>query len=954
MASFLGTTFENTPVQSKINAPMIQTVLSMKQGQYDATKQKLQAGLDQLEALQVLRPQDSEYIQAKINSTVNSINDYSNLELTPNVEMDLTNQIKSVARDPFIINAIENTTKYRNFNLTVDEIRKKKPELYSDVNYSDALDQGGYQEYMQGKTNKIGNLEYHNYIDAPKVLNESVAKWAKDYGYKTTVNSINKGLYFVNEKKQVLTKSEIVDFIKTNIDPNTKKQLEINARATYGKLPDDKFNEIVINRYKEQNTNDNNLLVEARAMLSSKSGKELELLKSNIDILETNIEARKTAIEEKKFSRDSQYEFYNNDLFNGIASNYDKNEVIDIDYNTVLLDVAKYQEDVRHNKASELLEAYKLDGKNSKGEYIDLGTEVPVVPEDDPNKEKPNDELIRNAFVESEAQLKRALAENDPEYKKLTTLEERNNYVRALMKSDGTINLKAGNAHSQAIINARNNHKNNYKIYGEYINSVSSTVDRLSKEQYDDMLGGKNINLNNLAETMPNTAKLLKGRKDFNSLTAEQQEIVRYERVANQLKYDDSIEPQQRRSLTTYLNTLKKRNSNNSNFLKTVSSIDTRELTGFAPLESLGSGLKLLFQDTIGHIANVINDRAVQLIYGEEEYKKSDKATRKAEDDAWENFKTSNKRTKDFLREYSPIYTDSDITEIDTSEDTKSGKDLSYVFRNTISKELSNIDKKMTAYLPTMPEKSSYSFSTDNKLQEANADILKQVVIANIGEGVPAPNKVNDYNVEYTALTDSFKITYLVDQKDGDEAKAPKKQSVIVTRALMPKIIREKYNLSQENWATSNRNPKGTLPSFEYNPPYSKTEGKDMINTLSNIASSEFTPSEIDRLSQSLLFQTPSIRFDAIYKNNPVIKNDKNKQEQVNKVVNANVVIENKVIQGQGFRLTPVLKYQDGTEEDITEKSVVVPEYDPQNNLKLQMMLVSEALDFKVKEITER
>lgn len=952
MASFLGTTFENTPVQSSVNLPLVQTVLAMKQGTYDANKAKLQAGLDQLGMLQVRRPQDQEYIQAKTEELTNKINDYGNRDLSQSyVADDLFNIVRGVAKDPFIQSAIENTTKLNNFDLKVDEIRKKNRDAYADVNYQDALDLGGVQDYMDGKSNKVGNLQYNDYIDAPKVLNDSVAKWAKDYGYKTVVNSINKGLYFINEKKQVLTKNEIVDFIKTNIDPKTQKQLEINARATYGRLPDDKFNMLVTDKYKEANNNDSNLLVEYKAKLSTSVGKELEIVKNNINILESNIETRKKAIEEKNFNRNSQYEFYNNDLFNNIASNYDKNEVIDIDYNTVLLDVAKYQEDVRHNKASELLEAYKLDGKNSKGEYIDLGTQIPVVPENDPNKEKPNDELIKDAFIESEAQLKKTLSENDPEYKKLNTLEKRNNYVRALMSSSGTINLKAGNTHSQAVINAINNHKNNYKIYGEYVNSVSTTVDNLSEEQYNDMLGGKNLKLGNLEATMPNTVKLLKTKKSFGDLTADQQELIRYERVANQLKYDDNIEPQQRRSLTTYLNTIKKRNSNNKALLTEVSKIDTKELTGFAPLESLGAGLKLLFQDTVGHIANVINDRAVQIIYGDEEYKKSDTATKNAEDKAWNNFKEANKRSKDFFREYSPIYTDSDITEVDTSEDTRSGKDLSSTFRTNITTNLKKIDSKMSEYLPTMPEKSSYSFSTDNKLQEANADILKQVVIANLGENGVTPNKTNDYNVEYTALTDSFKITYLADVKEGADAKEVKRQSINVSRALMPKVIRDKYNLSQENWATSNRNPKGTLPSFEYTPPYSRTEGNSMIDTLSNIASSEFSSQEIDSLSQSLLFKTPSARLDAIYETYPEIAKDKNKQDKVNKLLNANITIENKVIQGTGFRLIPVIKYQDGTEEEVDKKSIIVPEYDPQNNLKLQMMLVSEVLNYKISKI---
>ena len=71
----------------------------------------------------------------------------------------------------------------------------------------------------------------------------------------------------------------------------------------------------------------------------------------------------------------------------------------------------------------------------------------------------------------------------------------------------------------------------------------------------------------------------------------------------------------------------------------------------------------------------------------------------------------------------------------------------------------------------------------------------------------------------------------------------------------------------------------------------------------------------------------------------------------VSDLVNATVSLESKVIQNTGFRVTPIIHYKDGKVEKRNDVSIVIPSYDPQNNLKMQIMLSANALNAKISDL---
>lgn len=230
--NYLSTPLEYTPSKSSVNLPLVQKIMSMQQGTYDVAKQNIQQTLDAFGVQAVLRPQDAEYIQAKLSGVTAKINSFENKNLAQsNVTDSIMGTIKSAARDPFILSAIENTRKYKTYEQEVATTKEKKPELYNDANYKYGLAKGGFQNYIDGKSDKIGNLTYTPYTDTAKTLkdySENLDKYA-DVVKENTPD----GLYFVNKEGKRLTQGDIENQISTLLSDKEKQQMQINGWSHY-------------------------------------------------------------------------------------------------------------------------------------------------------------------------------------------------------------------------------------------------------------------------------------------------------------------------------------------------------------------------------------------------------------------------------------------------------------------------------------------------------------------------------------------------------------------------------------------------------------------------------------------------------------------------------------------------------------------------------------------------
>jgi hypothetical protein len=141
----------------------------------------------------------------------------------------------SITQDPIVRDAVLSRQIKQNFDAEAAKRKEKNDGSYSDVNYQYSLEQGGYQDYMAGKTNKLSNLSYIPYIDLKeKHLKE--LKTIKDLKGKRVIKmqDPNDPRQMIEKSIDGLTDSEIKEYFQSNLSPEEKQQMTINGWAKYG------------------------------------------------------------------------------------------------------------------------------------------------------------------------------------------------------------------------------------------------------------------------------------------------------------------------------------------------------------------------------------------------------------------------------------------------------------------------------------------------------------------------------------------------------------------------------------------------------------------------------------------------------------------------------------------------------------------------------------------------
>jgi hypothetical protein len=232
---------QNQPVSMMPDLNLAINTIDTLQTRYDANKAIVDQMMSQFEMLKGLRDSDNEYIANKVSQVKSQMDSYGNLRLEHSSTKDsITKTLQGVLKDPIVRDAIQSKAVYDNYNASVAELKKKNPELYNDANYQYGLYQGGMQDYMSGKTNKLGSVSYTPYTD----LNEETLKKLK------TIKDI-KGKRFIEEnvdengnvdpngkykrRKEIdgLTEQEIGNYFGSMLGSQEINQIKINGWAKY-------------------------------------------------------------------------------------------------------------------------------------------------------------------------------------------------------------------------------------------------------------------------------------------------------------------------------------------------------------------------------------------------------------------------------------------------------------------------------------------------------------------------------------------------------------------------------------------------------------------------------------------------------------------------------------------------------------------------------------------------
>lgn len=235
MASAYGIVHQYGEPDALFNPQLAAQALQFKQDKFDSNVVKVEQTLQQLglSMSMMVREEDQEYMYEKVNGLIQSIpslkdTDFSSNQSTRNI-LSRVNE----ALDERVITQLANSKKIRDFQGQIQALQESNRELYSDINYQDALKRAGYEEYMSGQTQNIGALSYSNYVDVQDKLLDGIKKAQERIGEQeidfTDADGITK-----RRKVSNMTISEWMTYMPNLVTPDMQRQLQINARAMYG------------------------------------------------------------------------------------------------------------------------------------------------------------------------------------------------------------------------------------------------------------------------------------------------------------------------------------------------------------------------------------------------------------------------------------------------------------------------------------------------------------------------------------------------------------------------------------------------------------------------------------------------------------------------------------------------------------------------------------------------
>ena len=285
------------------NFGLLSKVMEMRQNKYDVNKQRVQAAYSQIENLRIRRPEDQEYLQQKLSEISSQVESSGNLDLSQSfVSDDIIGRISNAAKDERIINAVGTTRQLDLFDAKVSKIQEKGDGRYNAANYEYALEQAGFSDYMNNKSNKLkAPLVYNDYVDVSKTALEKVKAIKETRGQEEIeIPNPNDPSTNIRVKVSGMTANEIVQYMPNVLSDQERTQLKINGFSKYKNYGVDVAKQ-QLSTYKEQINANLNAEIEKAEQDSQNTNltadeqqlaqRELAALKKRKDSLSSNIDS---------------------------------------------------------------------------------------------------------------------------------------------------------------------------------------------------------------------------------------------------------------------------------------------------------------------------------------------------------------------------------------------------------------------------------------------------------------------------------------------------------------------------------------------------------------------------------------------------------------------------------------------------------------------------------------
>jgi hypothetical protein len=780
----------------------VQTAMQQK---YDANVAKVDSIIQQFTSVPLLRAEDKQYFGERLQTLLSAIDSNSKINWTSsNASREVMNHI-SAAVDDRVLKQISNSQAIINFEQSASEKKAKNPELYNDANYTYAKDKAGYEAYMKGEKDDIGSLQLVDYYDIDKNLTDEVEKFAKDRGYEKLLKEDQSGYVYRTVKGKQVTEDEIAGYVKLKMssDPRLQQQMIINSHVNNRGISDEevykKYSEHVNSQVSYQDTKIQEIENQLKNVNPDDVTKKQELERKRT-LLADEKNLLVSQLDPTKFNRDAVlFESYKNNLVSNYAKTFSYEDITDVKYDDFFIKLAKAEGKLTaEGTPTKISEASLPVGQAIEIPRTEIGETAPDV----------LDTFTKDRDV-TWAQMNEIMRQRLKAEGKAVTSKNLQEYYLGLKKASKEgfdVNAQGYTAEEIATFQkVEDFNKKSFRITKEaknfYDDAVEKTVEGLFVGKT------KDLNVDNLATTMPFTAGILKKYNSLEQLSKKERDLVLYETALNAKDYllDDEKDKQ---LMDFYLSSLERENSISKEDLKKVK---LPEKQGF--WSSIGgaawSGLSVVGNQVETVLKGTFTPR-------EEEWKKSTdeikQRTQSNISDFWDNTSALGSST------YNLVASDVNLSDINL-QDTGAKDTPSNLFKKASESVKSRAYTNLEGAKENAPMMTAIALNSEVKADKPYVQSINTALIAQ-GYNPSTDGAIIIKSVEGNeAIVEFTQQDYVMSKTGTSQSKIKRTETGRVSVKNIPTKILESVNLNQVDYEFSVKNPNPMTIPFKYSPP---------------------------------------------------------------------------------------------------------------------------------------
>ena len=794
MANYTGQTYvPQQPRRYDDNLNLAMTVGQMKQGKYDSNKAMLQTYYDALGQTALLRNEDEEYFAIKMREIEGDVENSGRLDLSRAYNVDpIVSKIKGVAKDPFILSAIQQTRKYQNFQQEVAEISKKNPEKFNQGNVQYALDNADFEKYMKGEKHELGNLSYIPYHNAEKELADAAKEFAKqhdDEQYLGKEGIEGSQYHYVDVYGKKVRKDKLEQYLSTVLSPQAKQQLYIDGHNQFRKMTDEQVSSSLMGNFTER-------IKEAKEQIAEEKAKRIlgtsQFTEEQLAKYETDIKTEEDKLKDRNFTRNDAINYYSEQKIKSIADSFSKDIITKRDVNNAIFNEVKYFSDYDQKERELALKqkANEIAQDANRIASLPYMAEKPQLPDEEEDKTK---DTI-DAWATRKKEFETYLEERMEGFSDLSRFEK--DTVLGQFLSGEKQNIIEGQTDfklDKTGINILTEYRTAYNARKNTTDKVIKSSSSTAKIAYDSMIDGTDdLNLNNVAKFAPKTAELLSTKKSYKDLSPAEKVQVDYELTDRFIKEYDLSDSDRRVFQTAQ--------STRENYFKSkgieYKKSDGKEEGGFwSNLGSMAvSGAKVLPQVFSG-LTDLGKELKDDIFYGK---RVSIENQKKREQEREQDRIKSGQSLTNTLKSVGGLFREDTRLQDIGARDVKEGEGVDALYRTYQNVVKDEITKAVSEGYETLKFNKGYTYNPTTKTHKPYTDMLKNAISS--AEGA---RPLSDTPITVSELPDGrIDIRYLTKVKGGEEY-----TSTIIEKDAIPEVIKDQVDIQKKTWEKSLYNP---------------------------------------------------------------------------------------------------------------------------------------------------